>query len=60
MKALALTAALLVALSSGGADIKVVVGSPAPDFEGTWVNHPDSSLSELAGRIVFIEVWRTW
>jgi hypothetical protein len=40
--------------------VKVAVGSPAPDFGGTWFNHPDSSLGQLAGRIVFIEVWRTW
>jgi hypothetical protein len=60
MKTLAVTAALLGALATGGTDVKVAVGSPAPDFEGTWFNHPDSSLSKLGGRIVFIEVWRTW
>lgn len=60
MKTLAVTAALLGALATGGEDVKVAVGSPAPDFEGTWFNHPDSSLVELGGRIVFIEVWRTW
>lgn len=36
------------------------VGAPAPDFAGKWINHPDSSLVELGGRIVFIESWRTW
>jgi hypothetical protein len=60
MKTLALTAALLGALATGPSDVKVAVGSPAPNFEGTWFNHPDTSLANLAGRIVFIEVWRTW
>jgi hypothetical protein len=40
--------------------VAVKVGAPAPDFEGTWLNHPDSSLLDLGGRIVFIESWRTW
>jgi hypothetical protein len=60
MKTLAVAAVLAAALAGGGSDVKVAVGSPAPNFEGTWFNHPDSSLVELGGRIVFIEVWQTW
>jgi len=60
MKALAVSALLAAALAGGGSDVHVAVGGPAPDFKGTWFNHPDSSLTQLGGRIVFIEVWQTW
>ena len=57
-----LCAALLGSLLSAGTEeaITVKVGDPAPNFEGTWLNHPDTSLEALGGRIVFIEAWRTW
>jgi hypothetical protein len=61
MKVLLLAALLGGALTAGTDEaIKLKVGDMAPDFEGKWLNHPDSSLAELSGRIVFIEVWRTW
>lgn len=40
----------------------VAVGDPAPDFEGEWLGHEDDSgkLSDLRGRVVLMEFWRTW
>jgi hypothetical protein len=35
-------------------------GELAADFGGTWVNHPDTTLSAQKGKVVFVEVWRTW
>ena len=61
MKVLLLAALLGGALTVGMDEaLTVKVGDMAPNFEGEWLNHPDSSLADLAGRIVFIEVWRTW
>jgi hypothetical protein len=62
MKVMLLAALLGTSGAASGVDeaIAVKVGAPAPDFEGTWLNHPDTSLLELGGRIVFIESWRTW
>jgi hypothetical protein len=61
MKVLLLAALLGGALAAGTDEaITLKVGDIAPDFEGTWLNHPDTSLADLTGRIVFIEVWRTW
>ena len=60
MKLWLLAAVLGGALSVGSESVAVKVGDMAPNFEGTWLNHPDASLADLSGRIVFIEVWRTW
>ena len=59
MKGLMLAALLGAALPTGGA-VSVKVGDIAPDFEGTWINHPDTSLADLSGHLVFVDVWRTW
>src|SRR5262249_10358553 len=59
MKGLLLAALLGATLSKGDA-ISVKVGDIAPDFEGKWINHPDTSLADLSGHLVFIDVWRTW
>jgi len=61
-KALAL-AALVVALAgplSSPAQAGGAVGEPAPDFGGKWINHADTTLADLRGRVVLIEFWRTW
>ncbi|MGQ0553881.1 MAG: hypothetical protein ACT4PU_11765 [Planctomycetota bacterium] len=59
-----IAAAALTALAAAPSsdDVTVKVGSVAPDFEATWINHSSSkgSLSDLGGRLVFIEAWRTW
>jgi|GEM_PF-5283474 len=57
-----LLAAVLGSLLSAGSDVTITVqvGDPAPSFAGKWLNHPPATLQDLAGRIVFIEVWRTW
>ncbi len=43
-----------------GDNVVPAEGDPAPNFEGKWMSYKDSSLSELEGRLVFIEFWRTW
>lgn len=56
-------AALLTALAGGfGAPAARAagVGDPAPDFAGKWINHADTTLADLKGRVVLIEFWRTW
>ena len=61
MKAILFAVLLGSALSAGTEEAIVAkIGDPAPTFEGTWLNHPPASLDDLAGRIVFIEAWRTW
>lgn len=51
---------LALACASGGNGGHPLVGQAAPDFGGTWLNHPDTTLSALAGKVVLVEVWRTW
>lgn len=43
-----------------GAQVKVGAGDPAPGFEGKWFNYGNSSLGDLEGKVVFLDVWRTW
>jgi hypothetical protein len=40
---------------------QVRVGDFASDFTAKWLNHEGGdSLSELRGRVVLLEFWRTW
>jgi hypothetical protein len=59
-----LVAAILAAGLLPAADdaVKVKVGDPAPDMSGTWIesSQPDATLSDLQGRFVLVEFWRTW
>ncbi|MED5329803.1 MAG: hypothetical protein VX916_00755 [Planctomycetota bacterium] len=57
---LALAAALAISANSAPDNVKLGVGDPTPNFEGTWFNYDDASLAGLKGRAVFIEFWRTW
>lgn len=35
-------------------------GKPAPDFTGTTMDGKEVSLSELTGKVVYVDVWATW
>jgi hypothetical protein len=49
------------AVTTAGAPASARLGQPAPDFELTFLNHEGGdSLSDLKGRMVLIEFWRTW
>ena len=64
MRMLIAAAALTALAAAPGSDeaVAVKVGDVAPNFEAAWLNHSSSngSLTDLGGRLVFIEVWRTW
>lgn len=51
----ALVGPLAAPAHAGGA-----VGEKAADFGGKWLNHADTTLEALRGRVVLIEFWRTW
>jgi len=51
----ALVGSLAAPAQAGGA-----VGEKAADFGGKWINHADTTLEALRGRVVLIEFWRTW
>ena len=57
-------AALLAMLgaSGGAARASLEAGAVAPDFEGKeFVNAPEgTSLKHLRGRVVLLEMFRTW
>jgi hypothetical protein len=53
-------AAVAVAAVAGAAVAAPAVGDPAPDFGGTWFNHPSTTLADLRGRVVLVEFMRTW
>jgi len=59
MRILTLAAVLLLTVALG-AQVKVGAGDPAPVFKGKWFNHANTSLEDLEGKVVFLDVWRTW
>ncbi len=38
----------------------IAEGEPAPDFHGTTLDGQRVALSELKGRVVYVDVWATW
>ncbi len=50
---------LLALALSGVAEAAAGVGDPAPDFGGTWLNRPSTTLAALRGRVVLVEFMRT-
>lgn len=51
----------LTAATASATEIQVGAGDPAPVLTGkTWINHEKTSLDELRGKVVFLDVWRTW
>lgn len=48
------------ALISGGSNVLVEEGSPAPDFEITFPDGSRTRLSDLRGRPVLVNFWATW
>jgi thiol-disulfide isomerase/thioredoxin len=40
--------------------LKIFPGSPAPDFNGTTSDGKPFRLSQLKGKIVYIDMWATW
>lgn len=57
LRTLARSACAAVTLAAVTHAQVVDVGNRAPDFGGDWYNHRDAHLSELAGRVVYIEFW---
>lgn len=39
---------------------KISEGAPAPDFKGQTVDSTVIALSDLKGKVVYIDVWATW
>ncbi len=57
MKLLTLAAAVLMSVTSAA---QMDAGDVAPQFEGKWFNHKATTLADLQGHVVFLDVWRTW
>ncbi len=52
---------MVVAGCTGGASPpKVEVGSPAPDFVLKGLDGTEYRLSDLRGKVVFVNLWATW
>lgn len=61
MKLLTTAAAFVVTSTLVAAgDVQLRAGDAAPEFEGDWFNHSNTSLEELRGHVVLLDVWRTW
>jgi hypothetical protein len=64
MKPLFVAAVLLAAGLIPAADeaVSVVKGDPAPEITGTWLEYAqkDAKLSDMQGKYVLMEFWRTW
>ncbi|MFK5955044.1 MAG: hypothetical protein QM477_01210 [Planctomycetota bacterium] len=58
----ALLYAAVLAFGASEASAQLPVGAKAPEIEAkAWFNGPaGESLSDLRGRVVFIEMWATW
>lgn len=57
----ALLAAVVSIAALGAAPSRAQVGNPAPEFVARkWINSPPLELAELRGKVVLIEVFRTW
>jgi thiol-disulfide isomerase/thioredoxin len=39
---------------------KIAQGAPAPDFTGQTVDSTTIALSDLKGKVVYVDVWATW
>lgn len=56
--------ALTLVLAAAWPAAALEVGDPAPDFpgEGKWLNGPaaGANLAEMRGRVVLLELFRTW
>jgi len=47
--------------ASAGDDVRATLGDPTPNFAGKqWYNHPDATMAALEGKVVLMEIWRTW
>lgn len=55
-------AALLLALAWSSLTLAVEEGEPAPDFElpGVRSSDTDIRLSELRGKVVYVDFWASW
>ena len=59
LRALCTLLLLLIAACSGSAT-KPEVGRPAPDFSVTTLDGSTLRLSDLRGKVVFVNLWATW
>lgn len=41
-------------------DDKAIIGKPAPDFKLENLEGGQTSLSELKGKVVYLDIWATW
>ena len=57
---LALLAGVGVGCTGGSSPPKVEVGSPAPDFVLRGLDGTEYRLSDLRGKVVFVNLWATW
>ncbi len=62
MKSLFVAAVLAAGMIPAARDgVELKVGDPAPDFKGKWIDYSQGSrLSDLQGKYVLMEFWRTW
>jgi peroxiredoxin len=60
LRLLALLLLLLLLSACAGETGKPEVGRPAPDFAFTTLDGRNVRLSELRGKVVFVNLWATW
>jgi hypothetical protein len=59
MRRLLLSTCAALALAAA-APAQVQVGDPAPDITGDFLHTDAHALSDLRGRVVLVDFWRTW
>ncbi len=57
---LVVVAVVVIGCSPGSSPSKVEVGSPAPDFVLRGLDGTQYRLSDLRGKVVFVNLWATW
>jgi hypothetical protein len=63
MRSLFIAAVLAVGLLPAADEpLSVKVGDPAPEIEGAWLDYApkNAKLSDMQGKYVLMEFWRTW
>jgi peroxiredoxin len=60
MKRVAVLVFLLAFLITTGGTLSLASDNPAPDFELTDLTGKSISLSDLRGKVIFVNFWATW
>ena len=57
---MSLVAGIFVGCAAGEGGVSAEERTAAADFEATWSGFDGDELSDLRGRVVLLEFWRTW